>query len=52
VDVVLTIGQQRYCWTFGGDVRFKEGKRYLAKNAGAPGACPPAGSVSGAFLER
>jgi hypothetical protein len=33
-------------------VRFKDGKRYLAKNAGAPATCPPIGSVSGAFLER
>ena len=52
VEVVLTLGRQRYCWQFGGDVRFAEGRRYLAKNAGAAAACPPVGSVSGAFLER
>jgi hypothetical protein len=39
VYVVVTLGQHRYCLTFGGTVRFTEGKKYLAKRAG-PAGCP------------
>jgi hypothetical protein len=41
VTVEVTIGTRRYCVEFGGvDPSFKEGKKYLAKKAPAPGACP------------
>jgi len=48
VNVVLTLGAQQYCFTFGGSVTFKEEKKYLAKDAGT-GTCPA--SPSGAFLD-
>ena len=48
VDVIVALGDQRYCLRFGGTVQYKDGKKYLAKNAPAPGAC---GSPSGAFLD-
>ena len=41
VDVVLTTGGKPYCMTFGGTVKFTAGRTYSAKNASAPGACPP-----------
>jgi hypothetical protein len=41
VDVVLTIGTERYCMRFGGTVTFAPGKRFLATDALAPGSCPP-----------
>ena len=41
VRVELGIGAHLYCFDFGGQaVAFKEGKRYVARRAGAPGACP------------
>ena len=40
VDVILIVGTRRYCMRFGGQVTFKEGKSWVAKNAVAPGACP------------
>ena len=40
VSVVLTLGELRLCMTFGGAVTFKEQKKYLGKNAPAPGECP------------
>lgn len=41
VDVVLTLGAHRYCLRFGGDATFKPVERFRAKDAPAPGACPP-----------
>jgi CSLREA domain-containing protein len=40
VDVVLTIGGHCYCLRFGGDVTFKPGKKWLAKEAPSPTGCP------------
>ena len=41
VRVQLGIGGQLYCFEFDGEVvAFKTGTRYVAKRAGAPGACP------------
>ena len=50
VGVVLTLGSHRYCMTFGGTVTFKEGKKFLAKDAEA-GTCPAPGFASEAFLD-
>jgi hypothetical protein len=43
VDVVLHIGQQCYCWRFGGDVTYKPDKSWTARKAPAPSGCPSAG---------
>jgi hypothetical protein len=51
VAVVLTIGGHCYCLRFGGDVAFKPGRKWLAKNAPAPVGCPGPGSASGAFVD-
>ena len=41
VQVSLVLGNRRYCMGFGGTVRFDAGRRYVAIDAPAPGACPP-----------
>jgi len=40
VDAVLTLGEHRYCMTFGGRVAFKAGKKYLARKTPPASACP------------
>ncbi len=40
VRVVLTLGEQQYCMSFGGTVEFTPGSRYLAHAAAAPDICP------------
>ena len=41
VRLELAIGGRLFCFAYGGDtVAFKGGKRYVARRAGAPGACP------------
>jgi hypothetical protein len=40
VEVVLAVGTERYCMSFGGSVVFKPAKRFLAKGATPPAACP------------
>jgi hypothetical protein len=41
VGVVLTLGSTRYCMSFGGATSFIPMRRFSAKNALAPAACPP-----------
>lgn len=40
VRVTLTLGALQYCLSFGGTVSARAGRRYLATDAPAPGACP------------
>jgi hypothetical protein len=40
VDVVLTIGRQRYCLSFGGSVEFAAGTRFAATDAPVAARCP------------
>jgi len=39
VHVALGLGSQTYCFTFGGQAKFRPGKTYLAKQAPMPGEC-------------
>jgi hypothetical protein len=43
VTIVLQVGAKRYCMSFGAGATttFTAGKEFSAKNAPAPGACPP-----------
>jgi hypothetical protein len=41
VDVVLIVGNQRYCARFDETKKFKRGKQYVALTSGAPQACQP-----------
>ena len=38
--IVLTLGERRYCMTFGGKATFHAERRYSAHDAPAPIACP------------
>jgi DUF3089 family protein len=40
VRVVLTLGGQQYCMSFGGSASFEAGRAYAATSAAAPGTCP------------
>ena len=40
VRVRLRHGERHYCFTFGGDVKHRAGKRLSSRNAPAGGACP------------
>jgi len=40
VRIVLALGEQQYCMSFGGAAKFVPGVRYVAANAGAPDVCP------------
>ena len=40
VYVILRLGTDKYCMRFGGDTFFKRDKKFMAKKAPAPEACP------------
>jgi Ca2+-binding RTX toxin-like protein len=41
VAVVITVGDQRYCTTFGGKTKFTANKQFSAANAPRSPSCPP-----------
>src|SRR5262245_6563357 len=40
VGVIIAVGDVRFCGLFGGDILKDTGMTFLARNAGAPAACP------------
>src|SRR5262245_5085743 len=40
VGVIVAVGDVRFCGLFGGAITKDDGTRFLARNAGAPAACP------------
>lgn len=50
VAVVLRLGGERYCASFGGDVRSNQRGRFRAKNAPAPAACPDTADLTVATI--
>ncbi|HEX6132073.1 MAG TPA: hypothetical protein VF044_10095 [Actinomycetota bacterium] len=40
VMIEVCTGARRYCLELGGDTTFKDGRKWVAKKAPAPGACP------------
>jgi hypothetical protein len=41
VDVTITVGRDRYCLRFGGEMTFRRLKKFRAKDAPAPQTCTP-----------
>jgi hypothetical protein len=46
VGVIVVIGDVRFCGAFGGDVTRDDGKRFRARRADAPAACPAVGPTT------
>ncbi len=46
VDVVLTVGDERYCMRFGGTATHLPGRRFKAVDASAPAGCPGSASTT------
>jgi hypothetical protein len=41
VGVIVGLGARSYCMSFGGTTKFDADNRFTAKDAPAPGSCPP-----------